>query len=217
MYLPFRRLRTTLASAMCGLVLCSPMVAAEPYARLLAGAGFVGDEDLQASGALTGSATADTEAGWVTTGAVGWAAGPWRFETDLSYRRNGLKEARFTGAPAFRDGDFASLVIGANVIREFDLLPGNNIVGYVGAGIAYFEEIDLDLEDGAAGRSFSDSGVGPQALLGARYALSKRWDLFAEYRYVHAGSLSLTEEGGTGRIEADYDAHSVSAGIGFRF
>ena len=217
MYLPFRSLRTSLASAMCGLVLCSPMVAAEPYARLLAGAGFVGDEDLQASGALTGSATADTEAGWVTTGAVGWAAGPWRFETDLSYRRNGLKEARLTGAPPFRDGDFASLVIGANVIREFDLLPGNNIVGYAGAGLAYFEEIDLDLGDDAAGRSFSDSGVGPQVFFGARYALSKRWDLFAEYRYVRADSLSLAQEGGNGRVEADYDAHSLSAGIGFRF
>lgn len=217
MYLPFRSLRTTVAGALCGLVLCSPMAAAEPYVRLLAGAGFVGDEDLTARGALSGAATADTETGWVTTGAVGWAAGPWRFETDLSYRRNGLKEARFTGAAPFRDGDFASLVIGANVIREFDLLPGNNIVGYAGAGLAYFEEIDLDLEDGGAGSSFSDSGIGPQVFAGARYALTKRWDLFAEYRYVHAGSLSLSQEGGTGRIKTDYDAHSVSAGIGFRF
>jgi opacity protein-like surface antigen len=217
MCLPLRSLRTVLASTLCGFILCSPMAAAEPYVRLLTGAGFVGDPDLTARGALSGSARADTAAGWSTSGAVGWAAGPWRFETDLSYRRNGLEEARFHDASRFREGDFASLVIGANVIREFNLLPDERIVGYVGAGLAYVEEIDLDLEGGPVERSFSDSGVGPQMLFGARYALWQRWELFAEYRYVHAGGLTLAEEGGTGRIETDYDAHSVSAGIGFRF
>jgi opacity protein-like surface antigen len=217
MYLPLRSLRTVLASTLCGFVLSSPMAAAEPYVRLMTGTGFVGDQDLTARGALSGSAKADTEAGWTTSGAVGWAAGSWRFETDLSYRRNGLDEARFNNASRFREGDFASLVIGANVIREFNLLPDERIVGYVGAGLAYAEEIDLDLEDGPVERSFSDSGVGPQMLFGARYALWTRWELFAEYRYVHAGGLTLAEEGDTGRIETDYDAHSVSAGIGFRF
>ncbi|MEN9726483.1 MAG: hypothetical protein RL434_849 [Pseudomonadota bacterium] len=217
MFLPLPKLRTTLASAVCSMVLCSPMAAAEPYIRLLTGVGFMGDEDLTARGTLTGRATAETDAGWVTTGAVGWAAGPWRFETDLSYRRNGLEGANFNGGPRFGEGDFASLVIGANVIREFNLLPDERIVGYVGAGLAYVEEVDLDLENNATERSFSDSGVGPQVLLGARYALWEHWELFTEYRYVHAGSLDLAEEGGTGRIKSDYGAHSVSAGIGWRF
>jgi opacity protein-like surface antigen len=217
MRLSFHVVRTVLVGTLCAVAIHHPVAEAEPYVRLLAGAGFTGDEDLTGRGTLPGNATANTDVGWTTTGAVGWALGAWRIETDLSYRRNGLEDARFGTAGRFSEGDFASLVIGANVIREFNLLPDERVLGYVGAGVAYFEEVDLDLENATTERSFSDSGVGPQVLFGARYALWKHWDLFAEYRYVHAGNLTLAQEGGTGRIETDYDAHSISAGVGFRF
>lgn len=212
-----RNWRVSAAMWLCGLLLSCQSAIGAPYIRFLSGAGFLATEDLEARGTLSGRASGKYDPGWVTTGAVGWAHGPWRFETDLSYRRNGLEQAAFNAAPRFDEGDFASLVIGANLIREFNLLPDERIVGYVGAGLAYFEEIDLDLEDSGAERSFSDSAVGPQVLFGARYALWQNWELHAEYRYVHAPDLTLDEEAGTASIEADYGAHSISAGIGFRF
>jgi opacity protein-like surface antigen len=212
-----RSFQLATATLLSGLLLCSQSAAGAPYVRLLTGVGFLGTEDLDARGAPSGGAAGEYNAGWLTTGAIGWAHGPWRFETDMSYRRNGLEDVSFNGGARFTEGDFAALAIGANLIREFNLLPAERVVGYVGVGLSYFEEVDLDLENGAAERSFSDSTVGPQVLFGARYALWQNWELYAEYRYVHAPGLELDEEAGPASIDADYGAHSISAGVGFRF
>lgn len=192
--------------------------AADLYARALVGAGFAGEDRLNASGTLAGNDEPEFSTGLMSGAAFGVALERWRFEGEVMYRRNGVDEVNI-GGNAIGDGDIASLGLGVNVLYEFNLLPRENVRSYIGGGLVYLEEVDIDLETaGGTEYSYSDSGLAGQFIAGARYALGERWELFAEYRYLHGGSVNMdAEEPNTGRIETDYNTHSLSFGVGWRF
>jgi outer membrane protein W len=108
--------------------------------------------------------------------------------------------------------------VAINGLYEFDLLGSARARTYVGAGLVYLTEVDIDFEQGSTERSFSGNGNGVQLLAGARYDLGERWFLDAGLRYLAASGLDLEEEsGGSGRIEADYAPWAATIGVGWRF
>ena len=116
------------------------------------------------------------------------------------------------------DGNYASTSVAINALREFDLFGSSRARTYVGLGAVYATEIDVDFESGGVERSFSGSGTGVQALLGARYALGERAFVDAGVRYLLVSGAELDgEEGVVGRIKADYEPLAVTLSFGWRF
>jgi outer membrane protein W len=157
--------------------------------------------------------------GSFTSGATlgyGWENG-WRVEGEFAYQSVDQDGDTFAGAGPVGKGNYASTSVAVNAVYEFNAFGSDAVRTYVGAGLAYLNEVDVDFETAAGERSFSGDGFGLQLVAGARYDLGKRWFLDAGVRYLTAGSLDLEEEGGSASIKADYAPWSVVLGLGWRF
>ncbi len=91
---------------------------------------------------------------------------------------------------------------------------------YVGAGLGYVQEIDLDLEESGLERSYSDSGdTVVNFMLGFDYALTPDISVNAELRIARAQSVDLPAEvnvsGSAGDLE--YSPSTLGHGIKWRF
>ncbi|MEM9796980.1 MAG: outer membrane beta-barrel protein [Pseudomonadota bacterium] len=194
-------LRTTLVA----LFLPAAAMADGYYAEIFGGISDLRSTDLDFSGLVEDG---DFDTGPILGGAIGYdyADSPWRSELEFTYRSadtNGF------------DGDFASTALAIN--GYYDFAGSGRITPYLGAGLVYVTEIDLDVESGPQLGEYSDRGVvAGQIMLGARMALSDRVDLSGELRYLDAGSVTLDRDGG-GDMTADYSTVELMLGLGWRF
>ncbi|MEL6619322.1 MAG: outer membrane beta-barrel protein [Pseudomonadota bacterium] len=175
---------------------------------------FGGLSDLQVDTLSFGSTTsqADFDTGIAAGGAFGYdyAGSPWQAEIEYTYRSADITPAASLGT----GGDYASTSLMVNGIYAFS--AAGAVKPYVGAGIGFMTEVDLDIEGGAAAGEYEDSGVfAAQVMVGAEYAVSDRVGLYGELRYFTAGSQTMT--GGSGTIEADYDSLDAIVGLSIRF
>lgn len=216
---PFRLLLLAFPLA---LALAAPDSAAAErgaYVTAFGGGTFQSDQTFDfrdGASAARGDARLD---GSFTSGAAvgyGWENG-WRVEGEFAYQSVDHDGGTFAGAGPVGDGNYASTSVAVNAVYEFNAFGSDAVRTYLGAGLAYLTEVDVDFESAAGERSFSGDGVGLQIVAGARYDLGKRWFLDAGLRYLTAGSLDLEEEGGSASIEADYAPWSVVLGLGWRF
>ena len=142
----------------------------------------------------------------------------WRLEGEVLYRTSELDTANIPGVGTFTDGDYSSVAIGVNGLYDFDLFGSDKATAYVGAGVAWLQEIDIDFEENGVESSYSGDDIGFQLMLGARYDMSERWFLETDVRYFFASDIEMTaEENAVGRVVADYEPLSVTAGIGWKF
>lgn len=165
------------------------------------------------------SPTLPLDTGFLAGGSFGRYFGDrWRVEAEFAYQS--VDHPVFTlstGGPS-GDGNYASTSIAVNALREFDLLGSSRARTYAGIGAVYLTEVDVDFENAGVERSFSGSGTGFQALLGARYSLGERAFIDAGVRYLLASNVDLDGEAGTaGRITADYEPLAVTVSFGWRF
>ena len=172
------------------------------------------------SGTVTPTIPLDT--GFLAGGSVGRYIGEdWRIEAEFMYQS--VDHPVFTlvaGGPGLPsgDGNYASTSIALNALREFDLFGSPRVKTYAGLGAVYATEIDLDFESGGVENSFSGSGTGVQALIGARYNWGERAFVDTGVRYLLVSSAELDgEEGAVGRIKADYEPLAVTVAFGWRF
>ena len=142
----------------------------------------------------------------------------WRLEGEFMYRTSELDRADIPGVGTFTDGDYSSVAIGVNGLYDFNLFGSDKARAYAGAGIAWLQEIDIDFDESGVESSYSGDDIGFQVMLGARYDMSERWFLETDIRYFFASDIEMTAEGdAVGRVAADYEPLSVTAGIGWRF
>lgn len=165
------------------------------------------------------SPTLPLDTGFLGGGSVGrYLNDAWRIETEFMYQS--VDHPVFTlgeNGPS-GDGNYASTSIAINALREFDLFGSPRARTYVGLGAVYATEIDVDFESGDVERSFSGSGTGVQALLGARYALSERTFIDTGVRYLIVSNVDLDgEDGAVGRVKADYEPLAVTVSFGWKF
>jgi opacity protein-like surface antigen len=202
--------RYPLALALC--LAASPCFAEESGAYVTLITGLAGQRDQTLDFRSSGTA-ARGEAAFDGGVLAGGAAG-YRFENQ-SVDHNGRA---FAADGPIGSGNYASTSVAINGLYEFDILGSPRARTYVGAGLVYLTEVDIDFEQGNSERSFSGNGTGVQLLAGARYDIGERWFLDAGVRYLTASSLDLKEEsGGFDRIEADYAPWAATIGIGWRF
>ena len=144
----------------------------------------------------------------------------WALEVEWFYRSNEVES--MTGGPfaAVTEGDFASTNLMFNAVRTFGgdasvTAASRAITPYVGLGIGFMQEVDIDLTVGGVEQEYSDNWVPAfQVMAGALYPVSGKLSAFVELRYHHAGSPKLDPRSGGATVEADYNG--VTAHLGLR-
>ncbi len=184
------------------------------------GVGFLGSEDLTYSDSvLTATSEADFDASFAGGGTFGYyLTDNWRVEGEVMYRRNDMKDITLGGVGTSTGGDFASLSLGVNALYEFQLTDNPRLKAYVGAGVAFVQEIDIDFEIDSAETSFETDETGLQLQAGARYDLNERLFLDFTARYLAVSGAKMEFPSDSSRtVEADYSPLTLSLGLGWRF
>ena len=138
-------------------------------------------------------------------------------EFGWEYRSND-SSVDLAGASKFDEGNYASNIFYLNGHYQFG--KTGKWQPYVGAGLSWIQEIDIDLERGGEELSYSGSGdVGYQVFAGLNYDLSNRWALQSEIRYGSITNIDLESEGNdSGEFKGlDYDTTTFQIGVVYKF
>ena len=190
------------------------------YATGNIGIGFLGSEDLiYSDSALTATSEADFDASFAGGGTFGYyLTDNWRVEGEVMYRRNDMKGITLGGVGTSTGGDFASLSLGVSALYEFQPTDNPRLKTYVGAGVAFVQEIDIDFEIDSMETSFETDETGLQLQAGARYDLNDRLFMDLTARYLTVSGAKMEFPADTSRtIESDYSPLTLSLGLGWRF
>jgi opacity protein-like surface antigen len=192
------------------------------YLKPHVGVSIVQDNDFGQLGIAAPGADGEGEyeTGWAAGLGFGYRYGNgWSAEIDWEYRTNDNDSIAFSDATSFDDGNLASNIFYLNGYYTFELQGTPTIRPFVGAGLGWVQEIDLDLESGGSETSYSGDGdIAWQLMAGMETDLAEGWRLQGELRYSRVSGIDLDEEGGAGRIsDLDYDAWSVNVGLIYDF
>jgi opacity protein-like surface antigen len=190
------------------------------YATGVVGVGFLGSEDLNyRDGMIDSTVKADFDPSFTGGATAGYRLNDsWRVEGEVLYRRNDLKDLTLDGVGVSTGGDFASLSLGLSALYDFRPFDNERLRTYVGAGVVFAQEIDIDFEVNGEETSFETDDIGFQVQFGARYDLSESMFLDVGVRYLTISGVTLEFPADTSRVvETDYSPMTVSAGIGWRF
>lgn len=140
-------------------------------------------------------------------------------EGELMYRRNEFDGAQLGDFGTFSGGDFASLGIGINALYRFPIGDTGKFSGYVGPGLVYLQEIDIDLDNNDQQEvSFESDDSGFQLKFGARYEFSERWFTEVGAIYFAGGDIEMKLPADDAQtLSAKYNHWSASIGVGLRF
>lgn len=187
-----------------GLALASTAIATPAFARdnswyleLDFGGMIVEDANVKVDGINAGSI--DFEKGFDGGGVLGYDFGPFRLETEASYRQASL---RGSNGP-----DASNLSFMVNGLLDFG--PDDGLQGFVGggAGVArvHFDGIDD-----------SDSGFAWQALAGIRAPLSSHVDVGLKYRFMNVRNVDLVSPAGED-VSTRWRSHSLLGTLSYNF
>ena len=198
--------------------------AARWYLSATTGASFIGDASatrVPVTGA-PGSGELRLGNGFMAGGTVGRHLGAdWRLEADYNYRTNRLRTTSVPGLDATqRDADLASVLIMANLLKDFDgwRTGWATFRPYVGAGLGIAQEVDTDLSIGGVQREFSGNRSAWQLLAGVNWQYRSPWFAGVGLRWVDAGTVRLKGSApGQGDIRADYRGLGLDLRLGYRF
>jgi outer membrane protein W len=189
------------------------------YGNLFAGPSNLGSTSLTETRNPGGSLgdRAEFGSGFGFGGALGYRYGNgWAAEVAWDYRRHSLKKLGGTTV----DGDFASNTLFLNGYYRF--AKWGEVRPFVGAGVGWTQEIDVDIQRAGRSLSYSRSGAAAvQLMFGGEVDLSNRWSVVADLRMmrVSAGNLKLEDgvTGGTITGSPRYRPVSLNLGVTYRF
>lgn len=192
------------------------------YGKIYGGANFLSAESYNQTGVATAGATGDSS---FDKGMMAGAAAGYFFTDNIAaeiawdYRRSDSDSNTFSDGTNFSSGDYASNIFFLNGYYHFNTVMKSKFRPYLGAGLGYVQEIDLDLEAGNVETSYSSDGeFAAQLIVGTSYELTQSWDLTADVRYVRALGMDLKQENGTAQInDIDYVPVSVTFGTVYKF
>lgn len=158
-----------------------------------------------------------TDNGFTTGLGVGYRYGSRiAVEAAWEYRTN-ESETSFASGLAFPEGNYASNMFFFN--GYYFLTARGAWEPYAGAGLAWVQEVDIDLEGDGPEQSFSGDGdVGFQVFVGSNYRLTDRWSVHGELRYGSVTGIELSGENVDGTIsDFEYEPVTVQFGINYNF
>jgi outer membrane protein W len=191
------------------------------YVKLYSGISTLSDQSIRQTDVASAGATGKikNDSGFMAGGSLGY-----NYNNNLSveiawdYRSNDSK-TNFSDGTRFNDGDFASNIFFVNGRYTFDSVAQTNLRPYIGGGLGYVEEIDVDLKSGGVERSYSkNSEMAYQFMAGITYPLTEKIDLDAGLRYIRVDNIKLKRESGSGELRnVDYDPLSLAIGLSYKF
>lgn len=137
-------------------------------------------------------------------------------ELGWEYRTNS-SETLIASNMIYPEGNYASNTFFLNGLYQFDV--NQRWKPYVGAGVVWVQEIDIDLESNGNELSYSgDSDIGYQAMLGVNYHMSDTWSAQFEARYLSLSDVELSGETTVGAISGlDYEPITLQLGLVYKF
>ena len=138
-------------------------------------------------------------------------------ELGWEYRSNG-SQTEIDGGATYPEGNYASNTFYLNGLYHFS--SNGKWQPYVGAGLVWVQEVDIDLEGDGNELSYSGDGdTGYQVLAGVNYRLNQDWWLQFEGRYTSNSDLTLEAEDSSGGKFSDFDYQPVTlqVGLAYRF
>ena len=167
---------------------------------------------------LSGSADIDLDSGFTGGLGVGYRyTDNFAVEFGWEYRSND-SSTTLADTAEFEDGNYASNIFYLNGHYAFE--AQGKWQPYVGAGLTWIEEIDIDLERDGEELSYSGSGdTGYQIFAGVDYALTNDWTIQSELRYGSITGIDLDgESGDPGEITGlDYETTTLQVGLVYNF
>ncbi len=189
------------------------------YVKAFGGFGTLEDAELDyTGGGSDASGDASFDSGFVAGVAVGYDLDSrWAVEGEFTYRTNDVDTFTAGGTTLADSGDFASTALMLNVFYTFD--TDWRFEPYVGVGLGYTTEIDIDLAGAGfpGSRSFSGETPAAQYMVGAKGALAAGLDIFFEGRFFRAFNPEMDAESGAGTIETEYGGFNLLAGVTYSF
>lgn len=137
-------------------------------------------------------------------------------ELGWEYRTNS-SETLIASNMIYPEGNYATNTYFLNGLYQFDV--NQRWKPYVGAGVVWVQEIDIDLESNGNELSYSGDGdIGYQAMLGVNYHMSDTWSAQFEARYLSLSDLELSGETTSGTISGlDYEPITLQLGLVYKF
>ena len=160
--------------------------------------------------------TVATESGFATGLGLGYQYNPnLAVEIFWEYRTND-SDSQLVDNTIY-SGNYASNVFYLNGYYYFD--SESDWSTYVGAGIGWVQEIDLDWEVGSMEESYSSDGDSSfQVFAGTQYKLTEQWDFQLELRYGNASSINMNNEISDIPLNGlDYKTTTVQLGFVYNF
>ncbi len=176
------------------------------------------DANTNGVGAQDGIAEVELDSGF--TAGLGFAyqyTDNFAAELAWEYRSNDSQTTLADGQ-VFSEGNYASNIFFINGIYSFN--KTNNWTPYLGAGLSWVQEVDIDLETNGTEISYSGDGdTGFQVFAGANYDISPRWAVHGEIRYGTSSGIELEgEEGAVGTFsDLDYKPLTFQVGMTYKF
>ncbi|WP_159987261.1 OmpA family protein [Novosphingobium sp. 18052] len=188
-----------------GLALASTAIATPAFARdnswylqLDFGGMIVEDADVAING-VKNADSIDFKKGFDGGAVLGYDFGPFRLETEASYRQAKIKNSG--GA------DASNLSFMVNGLLDFG--PDDGLQGFVGGG-AGVARVHADVIDD------SDSGFAWQAIAGIRAPLSSHIDVGLKYRFMNVANVDLVSPAGDS-IGTRWRSHSLMGTLAYNF
>ncbi len=189
------------------------------YLKPTIGISQMGDQKGQTTGvgSVDGPVNLELDSGFTPGMAFGYNYdNGWAAELAWEYRTND-SQSTLSDSTFFPEGNYASNVFFFNGYYHFT--TQGNWQPYVGAGLMYGQEIDIDFEVNGTEQSYTGDGdLGFQIMTGVKYLINDSWSLNGEIRYGRFSSVDLSGEGTTGQInDLDYDPVTLGLGLQYNF
>ena len=188
-----------------------------PYAGLSQMSDVSGDFT-NIDGLSSGNADIDLDTGFNAGIGVGYLYND-NFAVELGWEfRSNDSETVLNNASTTYGGDFASSIFYLN--GHYLLSKKGKWQPYVGAGLTFAQEVDIDLEVGGNELSYSGDGdIGYQVFTGVNYDLNEKWKLQGEARYGSMTDLDLkAENDAAGQFNGlDYKTTTLQLGVVYSF
>lgn len=140
-----------------------------------------------------------------------------KFSAELAWEyRSNDSETTLADGDRYTEGNYASNTFFLNGIYHIE--PHAQWHPYLGLGLSWIQEVDIDLERDGSEISYSGDGdIGFQAFAGVNYQVNKHWAWNAELRFGLIDGIGLTgEEGAVGRFDnLDYNTTTLQFGLSY--
>ena len=155
------------------------------------------------------------------TGAVGYKyhekeRGRFRTEFELGYRQNDVDSSSLNGVTQTTSGDEKVYSGMVNGYYDFSRMH-KKIVPYIGAGVGVAHVKVNDVRMGTTTADDDSTNFAWQVMAGVDYKVTPKTAVYVDGRYFSVVDPKFSATGGTGDLDGEYDAFTVSAGVKYDF